>query len=81
LKTLADNAFTAALEIASGAAAGDHDDDFEKRRRFRSKSRSEGGDGSGFWLIVIRSELCLIYCNLAWFGHEASVGGASVERV
>jgi hypothetical protein len=49
--------------------------------RQQSPPVSEVGIGGGPWLIVIRSGWCPIYRNFARFGHEARVGGVSINLV
>src|SRR5207253_9578855 len=54
-----------------------HDNDFDPR----SPSEGGGGGGWGARVAVIRWRLCMIHRSFAQFGHEAIVGGASVDRV
>ena len=56
---------------------GYHDNDFDPR----SPSEGGGGGGWGARVAVIRWRLCMIHRSIAQFGHEAIVGGASVDRV
>jgi hypothetical protein len=56
---------------------GYHDNDFDPR----SPSEGGGGGGWGARVAVIRWRLCMIHRSFAQFGHEAIVGGASVDRV